>query len=177
MSIEEWRAIRGFEGLYEVSNHGRVRGLDRVLSDGRRYPGHVLALKTSKSGHINVRLCKGGAHLWAWVHRLVLDAFVGPAPVGMVCAHNNGIPNDNRPENLRWDTPSGNDADKIIHGTMTIGQRNGNSKLTERDVLLVHEQNRDGRLGRDIASDLGVTPANVSSILRRKTWKHIGAPQ
>lgn len=177
MTTEEWRSIRGFEGVYEVSNRGRVRGLDRVLSDGRRYPGRMLALKTSKSGHINVRLCNGGVHVWAWVHRLVLDAFVGPAPAGMVGAHNNGVPNDNRPENLRWDTHSGNDADKIIHGTMTNGHRNGNSKLTELDVILIHHQNSAGRLGRDIASDLGVTPANVSSILRRKTWKHIEAPK
>jgi DNA-binding MarR family transcriptional regulator len=60
---------------------------------------------------------------------------------------------------------------------MTNGHRNGNSKLTELDVILIHHQNSAGRLGRDIASDLGVTPANVSSILRRKTWKHIEVPK
>jgi len=51
------------------------------------------------------------------VHRLVLEAFIGPAPKGTICCHNDGDPTNNRLENLRWDTHSSNTRDAIRHGT------------------------------------------------------------
>ena len=51
------------------------------------------------------------------VHRLVLEAFVGPRPEGMVARHLNGDPGDNRLENLAWGTQSENNYDKVRHGT------------------------------------------------------------
>ena len=168
-----WLPIRGFEGLYEISRDGRVRGLDRTLSDGRKWRGGPCSLKRSKSGHLSVRLCVGGKHHWKWVHRLVLEAFGEECPPGMECAHNNGVADDNRFENLRWDTRKGNQADKVLHGTSLAGERNNRARLSSADIREIRAMSRRGHLGTDIAARFGVTPANISSILTGSTWRHV----
>lgn len=105
---EQWRPVLNYSG-YEVSNHGRVRSLKakeiRLLRTTSRYgyPSVVLSVKCHKTNKP--------------VHGLVLEAFIGPRPSGMQCCHGNGVRNDNRLTNLRWDTPKANAADKVGHGT------------------------------------------------------------
>lgn len=65
-----------------------------------------------------------------YVHRLVLESFVGPAPKGHETAHRNGIRDDNRLGNLNWTTPIQNAVDKKLHGTSGAGERNSMAKLT-----------------------------------------------
>lgn len=172
MSVR-WAAVPGYEGIYEVSCDGIIRSVDRMTTHGRKRKGVVLSLKTSPSGHINTRLCSGGNHKWVWVHRVVLSAFTCPCPDGMECAHNNGNPADNRLENLRWDTRKGNHADKIKHGSMACGMRNGVSKLSDDDVRKAFAMRESGAILKTIAREIGVTTANVSYILRRSTWRHV----
>lgn len=119
---EVWRPVPGYHGFYEVSDHGRVRGLPRVVAHSipgrtRSAPGKVLDQETDKKGRKIVRLSRDGKPRRRRVHTLVLEAFVGPCPAGMEGCHNNGDPTDNRPGNLRWDTRSSNQADAVAHGT------------------------------------------------------------
>lgn len=167
---EAWRPVVTFEGYYEVSDFGRVRSIDRTLSSGRHRRGKMLSPKTSKSGHQSLCLCRGGTKSWHGVHRIVLTAFKGPPPaLGMEGEHNNGIPSDNRLGNLRWDTPKGNAADRVIHGTEMFGMKNPRAKLTDEQVTEVFAMSRRGMRGKDIAVMMRCTPANISSIL---TGKH-----
>lgn len=106
------------------------------------------------------------------VHRLVLEAFVGPCPAGMEGCHNNGCPSDNRLQNLRWDTRLANNADKIRHGTSRKGADNNRAKLCDGDIERMRDLSRCGVTGRSIAALFLVTPANVSTILKGKTWTH-----
>jgi hypothetical protein len=119
--METWRAIIGYEGLYEVSDLGRVRSLDRIIAqrDGRscRYRGKVLRPQpATDGGYYKVRLSNCGVGKTHYTHRLVLDAFIGAAPDGMECLHGNGDPADNRLANLRWGSSSDNQLDKVSHG-------------------------------------------------------------
>lgn len=98
----------GYVGLYEVSNCGRVRN---VRTGAVRKPQPV------KRGHLHVDLWRDGVGRSFYVHRLVLQAFVGPCPPGMEALHRNGNPTDNRVENLRWGTRSQNLHDSVRHGT------------------------------------------------------------
>lgn len=121
---EEWRPVVGYEGSYEVSDQGRVRSLERTIeAHGEIRSGHTRLLKgrvlrhgIGRGGYHRVALVRQCHVAVRFVHRLVLEAFVGPAPEGMECCHNNGDKADNRLVNLRWGTRSENMYDKIRHG-------------------------------------------------------------
>lgn len=116
---EEWRPVVGYEGFYEVSNMGRVRSVPRTVMHSRNGPmklnSRVLRPNTHPAGHRMVDLRRDGESYMAKVHRLVLEAFAGPAPDGYDGCHNDGDPNNNRAENLRWDTHGGNMRDRYWH--------------------------------------------------------------
>lgn len=120
---ERWRVIPGWPD-YEVSDMGRVRSLPRsmVRANGRPYNKAARIMRGSigmPDGYPVVTLSPKGTnrHAVLKIHRLVLLAFVGPAPEGMVTCHNDGNPTNNRLDNLRWDTPSANMVDRVKHGT------------------------------------------------------------
>lgn len=117
---EDWRAVPGWEGLYEVSDHGKVRSLPRTARGGfsgtRRIKGRTLRPVKTRSGHLGIVMTDGTRKERALVHRLVMSTFVGPCPAGEEVCHNNGIPDDNRLENLRYGTRSENIYDAVKHG-------------------------------------------------------------
>lgn len=121
--MERWLPVPGYEGVYEVSDQGRVRSLDRADSRGRSRTGRVLSLRIQPSGHRTVSLCTNAKRRIFHVHHLVLMAFVGPRPTGMEGCHWNDDPTDNRVENLRWDTRSGNQLDSVRNGTHHMARR------------------------------------------------------
>lgn len=114
---EIWKPVVGHEGSYEVSSHGRVRSLDRIDAAGRQWPGRAMKFQAHQlTGHLELNLTNNGVHHKRKVHHLVLEAFVGQMPDGMVCCHGDGNPQNNMVENLRWDTPKANSQDMIRHG-------------------------------------------------------------
>lgn len=113
-----WKPIAGTGGSYEVSDYGDVRSTDGVDTRGRRRTGCTLRQQTTaRGGHRYVTLRMQGRKRNVYVHRLVLDAFVGPCPPGLEPRHGNGHPADNRLANLQWDTRSENTRDRVRHGT------------------------------------------------------------
>jgi hypothetical protein len=117
---ETWLPVVGYEGRYEVSDHGRVRSLARVVPGGRGglrpIPARVRVLMLDTHGYPFLQLWKENRHKNAKVHRLVLAAFVGPCPAGLEVRHLNGKPTDNRLGNLAYGTHSENEQDLIRHG-------------------------------------------------------------
>lgn len=107
---EQWRTVPGYGGQYRVSDQGQVLSLMRGAP-------HMLSPWTVKTGHVKVRLGGRREPAGRYVHQLVLEAFVGPRPEGLVARHLNGDPTDNRPENLAWGTQSENQYDSVRHGT------------------------------------------------------------
>lgn len=117
MSYEQWRAVVGYEGYYEVSDQGRVRSLPRKDRLGRDRPGIVLKLQADRDGYPYF-LASRGTQKMIRVHRAVLNAFVGPAPAGAAMGlHADGNPANNVLSNLRWGTDSDNQRDAVKHGT------------------------------------------------------------
>jgi transposase-like protein len=130
---ENWRPIPGRDG-YEVSDLGRVRSVDRIgtrrLRDGRtvlaNLKGRLLKRHVLGTGYLLVRLGQGQAY----VHHLVLEAFVGPRPAGHQAAHGDGDRRNASLANLRWATPKENAADMLLHGTRLFGTRNPMGRKT-----------------------------------------------
>jgi hypothetical protein len=115
-SEERWLAIPGSDG-YEVSDHGRVRSIPRVLvyANGRRYrkKGRILRPVLNTVGYLKVSPGKSQTRT---VHELVLAAFRGPKPPGTECRHLNDAKTDNRLENLEYGTRSENMYDAVRNG-------------------------------------------------------------
>lgn len=118
---EQWRDIPGYEGLYQVSDHGRVKSLDRIVhskTGPRRHRGRIMKFAEGPGGRWQVMLSSTkGERKQKRVHRLVLEAFVGPCPPGMECCHWDDDPKNNHLSNLRWDTRSANKYDSVRNGT------------------------------------------------------------
>ncbi|RBO91367.1 NUMOD4 motif-containing HNH endonuclease [Nocardia puris] len=118
-NAESWRDLPGWEGLYQASDHGRIRSLDRIIKHprGNRRRGGVVLRPFLAGGYEKVYLCRDGTRTAAFVHALVAATFVGPRPPGHEVCHQNGHRRDNRASNLRFGTPSDNALDRVRHGT------------------------------------------------------------
>lgn len=170
---EEWRPVPGFQGLYEVSSHGRIYSVERMSNGGRNRIQARIMKTHLRHGAVMVRLRRLGAYHIRVVHRLVLEAFRGPCPKGKEGCHNDGNPTNNRLENLRWDTHKANCADRVLHGTAARGERCGQSKLKESDVLTIRAAHASGETVRSISDRTGVPASTVRHIVNRYSWRHL----
>ena len=155
---------------------GRVRGVSRgiIRSNGRpqQIAARVLSLETVCGGYKRAYMSGPGVNDRQLAHRLVLEAFVGPCPSGMEACHNDNNPNNNSVENLRWDTPRGNTADKHKFGTFGIGEAASNSILTEPEVREIMAR-RGECFQRELAREYGVSVGTIADIHVGRTWSHL----
>ncbi len=169
--LETWKPVVGFEDLYEVSDLGGVRSLDRVGVGGRLLRGKILRACVGKRGYRQVSLFRvGEPSAQRKIHVLVLTAFAGPRPLNLDGCHNDGDKSNNSFANLRWDTRSSNHEDKRAHGTLPIGTKCHNAKLDPCKVLSIR---RDQREILEIAADYGVSKSLISLVRLRKVWAHV----
>jgi hypothetical protein len=158
---EQWRSISGFPG-YEASDQGRIRSIRSVIRPHE-----------SKTGYLSVKICIDGSYTHLKVHRAVLLAFRGRPKDGEVAAHNDGNKKNNTLSNLRWASRSLNERDKIRHGTSNRGGRNGQAKLSERDVAIIHSRKpRCMAECRRLASQFNVRPLTIYKVATGRRWGH-----
>ena len=172
---EVWRPVPGYEGLYEISDLGRVRRIARD-SIGRRITqtrGGVLSPTPRARGYLQVRPCRDGKARGLFVHRLVIEAFLGPFSPGEESNHKNGMHADNRLVNLEKVTHPENVRHAIITGLMqSQGEHNPQAKLSEDDVRTIRRLAETVTV-QELALRFLITPRAVRLILRRRTWRHI----
>ncbi len=122
---------------YRVGNDGTV--WTRIANKYHLGPWKLKKPYKNRDGRLYVSLYNDGLQTTFSVHRLVLEAFVGPRPKGMEACHfPDPSPLNNTLKNLRWDTPSNNQKDRIVHGTYQYGEKNRLSKLN--DVMIAEMQ-------------------------------------
>lgn len=116
---EVWKAIPGYEGIYDISSEGRVRSLDRVVpyANGHDRPvkGRMLRPGLSGNGYYTVTLGRGGgSHC---IHELIAAAFLGPRPPGHDVRHKNDVRAESRLDNLEYGTRGDNIRDAVRNGS------------------------------------------------------------
>ncbi len=125
------------------------------------------ATRPDKDGYPRVVLCNAEKHQMFHVHRLVAEAFHGPCPPGLEVRHfPDRDPANCRADNLKYATPKENNADKFIHGTRQIGERNGMSRIADADTPRIFDLHGKGYSHREIAAAVGLCKSQVGNILR-----------
>lgn len=169
MPIEQWRAIAGYEGRYDVSDQGRVRSLPR---NGTRK--EVVYLKPFHlRGYARVTLRQGRDRPVYFVHRLVLEAFVRRRLADEQCRHLNGNSRDNRLCNIVWGTAHENMIDRQNHGTVVRGARHHKTPLTDEDVREIRRMRAAGVGGPTLSKRFGISHVAIYKIAKRETWAHL----
>lgn len=160
---EVWRAVKGYPG-YTVSSHGRV-------CSRRRGSPYMIHIGLSSNGYPTVRLSPGkrGQGMNILVHRLVLEAFVGPRPAGCQAFHLDGDRKNNKLANLEWRSPAD------VPNRPSPGEANGRSKLNDIMVRDIREAREAGASIKALAEIYEVTPPTISAIVHRRTWRHVHA--
>ena len=166
---ERWLPVPGFDGLYDVSSLGRVRSYARPRARG----GIRKLFRCGPMAYLAVDLYFDGKRTRRYVHQLVLEAFVGPCPVGHEACHGASGKLVNHVTNLRWGTRQSNHADKHRDGTHLYGSRIGNSKLNERDVQEIISARKAGETGSALAARYGVSETCIYKIDKKVAWKHV----
>ena len=172
--MEQWKPVPGYEGFYDVSDQGQVRSWRKGGRKRDSLRQNPRILSGWRGRYVGVSLRKNSATTIWLVHRLVLEAFVGPCPPSMECCHNNGDKHDNRIKNLRWDTRSANMLDAVEHDGHNCGEKYGRSKLTEEQVLEIRRLYAAGNhTQRQLGEKFRTDKSNIGQIIRRVTWRYI----
>jgi hypothetical protein len=175
------KPIPGFEGLYSVTDDGRVFAHERVIVELRRVrrkKAHWLKLIAHPDGYVEARLTREGVCRRWLVHRLVNEVFNGPAPApGLLTRHLDGKKRNNVPSNLAWGTYLDNAADSKRLGEHPRREKkprqrslNCAAMLTEEKVLAIFHDKRDRET---VAKAYGITVVHVSRIRVGRSWGNL----
>ena len=173
MIHEVWRPVVGYEGIYSVSDLGRVR--KEIGGSNCTYVGKIL--KTNR-GHWYQRLTltKNGKQKPTDVHVLVMTAFVGPRPTGYDINHIDGNKSNCRLSNLEYCTRKRNNIHAYESGLKKAarGSNHHSTKFTDQDVLNIREEFNSGKISRrNLATKYSVSYTVIDNIVRNRLWKHL----
>lgn len=160
---ETWKQVKGFEGLYWVSNHGEIR--NKTGMKNQRFD--------KIGGHKIVTLCKDGIKSNHKVHRLVAIAFLrNPKNLPMV-NHEDGVKDHNHVKNLKWCSQSYNE----LHARRTglkrgpLGEKHGKSKLDSASVKVI--RNSPTIPKSELAKIFKVSSNCIRKVISGETWAHV----
>lgn len=174
MEKEIWKDVVGYEGLYKVSNLGRVKSLDRTVHNRSgdkldRREGKILS-QCKRGRYLGVDLSKNGVSKSKSVHRIVARAFLKKTKFNVVNhIDHNGF--NNRVDNLEWCTHKHNSRHMVKSKRQCSGEKVNTAKLTRKDVIEILLFLDKGFTQEKIASLYPVTRTQISSIKRGKSWK------
>lgn len=176
-SIEIYKDIIGYEGLYQISNFGMVKSLQKKINkkNGATVIFPEVILKQSiRSGYKCVCLYKIKSKQSFSVHRLIAIHFIENPLNKPQINHKNGIKTDNIIDNLEWVTAKENSIHSYLNNLSkgNIGEKNGQSKLTDEKVLLI--RNSRYKISRkDLSKITGVSIKHIDRIRSKERWAHI----
>ncbi len=175
---ETWKPVVGFEGLYEVSDQGRVKSLQRTVNGphGSKHtlPERVLAGGQTETGYWHVLLYREGVRRTRVVHVLVAEAFLGPR-VGDSINHIDGNKDNNAAGNLEYCSHGDNNRHALRTGLRVNakGSRHGHAKLNEEQVSQIRQLVASGRLQKHVARMFQVSKQTICKIVKRQKWQHV----
>ena len=176
-----WKSIKDFEGKYEVSNTGKVRGLDRFVfsvkggNNKAKIKGRLLNPYKNAHGYLKVKLSNGRKNgKLVSVHRLVAIHFIKNPEEKPDINHLDGDKENNFPENLEWCTKKENLTHAKKNNLIATGHKINTTKLSEKEVLEIRKKYIPWKYSqRRLAKEYGVSRVCIQSIIKRETWKYL----
>ena len=174
---EEWADVEGYEGLYAVSNLGRVLSLGKTPAMPKK-KARVLRMSVEKKGYVVARLTKNGKEKDFKSHRLVAHAFLDLVSGKEYVNHKDGVKAHNTVYNLEWCTSQENQLHAYKTGlkksTPVFGEQVASAKLTVNQVLTIRQLRVvEGHTLERLAALFQVSSGCILKIILRKTWLHI----
>jgi len=157
----EWKTIKSFPD-YEVSPVGGIRNAKTLRE---------LKPQTSLDGYLHCTLIRGGKKHTVKMHRPVAEEFIVRPNGCSEVAHNNGIRYDNRLENLRWDTRTGNQKDRLKHGTHNRGERGACAKFTNMQSKEIKAAYASGASRMALARQHSVSYETIRAMCAGETYR------
>lgn len=178
---EEWRDVVGYGGIYEVSNLGRVRSVERKgklffrgIEFERKCNPFYLHPFLSKSGYLLLLFSVNRKRKHKSIHRLVAEAFLENSAGLPDVNHKNGIKTDNRLENLEWVTKSENKLHAHRTGLALSGEKHKDAKLTNEQVREIRRLYESGKYKKkDLAKMYKMPPLLISRVTLYTTYKYV----
>lgn len=181
---EAWEPVAGYEGIYSVSDQGRVRSEDRHVNGNpngglRLLRGQVMKPQAWGSGYLTVRLAREGKARTCYVHHIVVAAFGGPPPGPLGTRgdyqinHRDGDKQNNCASNLEYVLQGDNVRHAFRTGLQPLGRSRAHTRLTDDDVRAVRKAVAAGDRLKEVGRRFGVTPEHVSLIARGKRRSNI----
>jgi predicted XRE-type DNA-binding protein len=166
---EIWKDIEGYEGLYQISNMGRVKSLNKWSK------GKLKELTLFKNSYHKVNLFKNNKQKTYYVHQLVGNAFIDNPENKKGINHIDGNKLNNNKNNLEWATALENTTHAIKNNLFNnVGELNRESKLTESQVLEIDNLLKNKNLSQEkIAKLFNVNATTIHNIRYRKKWKYL----
>ena len=178
MEREIWKDIKEYEGLYQVSNLGRVRSVDRRLpfKDGKKFwKSSFISISPNNCGYMRVGLVKNKKQKKHFVHRLVAEVFIdNPCDLEQV-NHLDGNKENNKVSNLEWCDKYHNIKHSIYTGLRSdmVGTNNHQSKLDDMKVKEIKRLLKNNITCTEIANIFSVSVSVISCIKTGKRWTHV----
>ena len=160
--IEIWKDIPSYEGLYKISNLGRLKSLKKGEE--------ILSPPTYNTGYIVAKLFKNGIYKRIGVHRIVAMSFIDNPLNKKMVNHIDGNKLNNCLSNLEWATSQENHTHAQLKGLKAKGESHGMSKLTKENVKIINSLLMDGVPQRQIAVKFNVCQATIKDINLKRTW-------
>lgn len=158
---------------YAISHNGMVWSKPKRGWRGCPTRGKWMKL-WKKNGYWSVWLRREKKRHQRYIHRLVLETYIGLCPAGMECRHLNGNREDNGLVNLCWGTHTANCQDTVKHNRVCRGEKHNWSKLTEEQVRVIFHAYHDGYYSvSDIASAFGISVPAVCDIAAKRNWGYL----
>lgn len=170
--IEIWKDIPEFEGLYQISNYGKVKSLDRYIEDsfnGKRFrKGKYLSPGNNGTGYLFINLWKNNKQHRFYIHRLVCLLFKEDYDIKLDINHKDGIKKNNHHSNLECVTPSENMYHSYNNNLHKSGENHVNSKLLNSDIETIIEMLSNNIPQNIIANKFNVSQQLISNINTNK---------
>lgn len=172
---EIWKDISDYEGVYQVSNMGRIKSLRRLDSIGKSRKERLLISIPNAEGYIRTELNKNGKRHTFSTHRLVAKAFLANPANKPQINHIDGNKSNNKVHNLEWCTGSENVSHALKLGLLIplSGEQVGTHKLSKKEAKEVENLKDKGFSQKAIGKMFNISGSNVSRIHSNKCWVNV----